>query len=103
MCMQWPFRMGGFNGSQIPFVEQDGDEEVAQCVALVFTASPGDVVDDPKFGLTDPTFRPGGVSVAALEAAANTFEPRALLRFAREELVGIAQTVDVEVSDAGTD
>jgi hypothetical protein len=97
-CMAWPFRMGGFNASEIPFVEQDSAEEIAQCVAMVFSVDEGDLVDEPTLGLPDPTFRTGGVSEAPLTSVAQRWEPRAALNFTRDELVALAQTVDVEVA-----
>jgi hypothetical protein len=97
-CMAWPFRMGGPDASEIPFVEQDTPEEIAQCVAMVFSVAEGDLVDEPTLGLPDPTFRIGGVSEATLTSVAQRWEPRAALNFTRDELVALAQTVDVEVA-----
>ncbi|HSZ70256.1 MAG TPA: hypothetical protein VK756_07830 [Solirubrobacteraceae bacterium] len=98
--MKWPFRMGGFNSSEIAYVEQDTPEEVAQCVAMVFSVEQGALVDAPKLGLPDPTFRIGGVSEATLLAVAQRWEPRAALNLTRDTIVALAQAVDVEVSDA---
>jgi|SRR5580704_12481810 hypothetical protein len=97
-CMVWPFRMGGYNQSEIPFIEQDEPEEVAECVAMVFSVEQGSLIDAPRLGLPDPTFRTGGVSEATLVAVAQRWEPRATLHFSRDQLVQLAQTVDVEVS-----
>jgi hypothetical protein len=98
--MAWPFRMAGPDSSEIAFLEQDSPEEVEQCVALVFSVEQGSLVDAPGLGLPDPSFRPGGVSEATLSQIAQLWEPRAALMFTLDELVALAQTVDVEVSDA---
>lgn len=97
--MAWPFRMVN-NSSQIPFVEQDSPEEIQQSVAMVYSVRQGDLVDEPDLGLTDPTFKQGGVTEGELVAAARQWEPRAAINFTRDELVGIAQTVNAEVSNA---
>jgi hypothetical protein len=96
--MEWPFRMGGFNQSEIAFVEQDSPEEVAECVAMVFSVEKGSLVDEPKLGLPDPSFQAGGVSEATLLAVAQRWEPRATLTFTLDQIVQLAQVVDIEVS-----
>ncbi len=96
--MEWPFRMGGYNQSEIAFVEQDSPEEVAECVAMVFSVERGALVDEPTLGLIDPSFRVGGVSEATLLAVAQRWEPRATLAFTLDQIVQLAQAVDIEVS-----
>lgn len=95
--MQWPFRMAGVNQSEIAMVEQDSPEEVAECVAMVFSVEQGSLVDEPRLGLPDPSFRVGGVSESTLIATAQRWEPQALLHFSRDQIVQLAQLVDVEV------
>jgi hypothetical protein len=98
--MQWPFRMGGVNASEIAYIEQDTEQEIGQCVGMVFSVRRGDLVDEPQLGISDPTFVVGGVREAALVAVAQEWEPRASINFSRDEIKGIAQTVGVEVNDA---
>ena len=93
----WPFRMGGINADQIVFVDQDDPVEVEQCVAAVFSVTQGDLVDEPKLGLPDPTFRDGGVRENTLVSVAQRWEKRAVVTFTRDELVGIAQNLDIQV------
>jgi hypothetical protein len=94
--MAWPFRMGSDN--TIAHVEQDGVEEVEQCVGFIFSTRPKTLVDDPKLGLPVPAFKQGGVTVAELEVAAR-LEPRARLSIPSNRLVHLAQTVGVEVGN----
>jgi hypothetical protein len=96
--LEWPFRMGGVNQSEVAFVEQDSPEEVAECVAMVFSVERGALVDEPTLGLPDPSFRTGGVSEATLLSVAQRWEPRATLSFTLDQIVQLAQTVDVTVS-----
>jgi len=98
-CLAWPFRPPGPNG--LAFVEQGSNAEVAQCVAMVFTARPGDFIDGPELGLPDQTFREGGVSKSELSTAAHRWEPRAALSIGVGELRDLAQTVGVEVASNG--
>lgn len=96
--MQWPFRMGGFNSSEISYVEQDTPEEIEQCVALLLTTRPGDFPDEPTIGLPDPAFRQGGISEADIQAVVRRWEPRAEINFTGDQLVALTQTLDIEVS-----
>lgn len=94
--LKWPFRMAS-DQSRIVFIEQDEPEEVEQCVALTLLARPGEFPDEPAFGTPDPTFSEGGVAEAALAAVLRKWEPRALLFFTLDELIGFAQEVAIEV------
>lgn len=93
--MKWPFRL--VNG-KVQFVEQDTAVEVEQCVGLVVATEPGGFVDEPDFGMADPTFEQNGVTVGEIEAAVSKWEPRAILSFGQDVLVGGAQTVGITVS-----
>jgi len=90
--------MAGFNSSQIAFVEQDSPEEVEQCVSLLFATRPGDLPDEPTFGLSEPVFRQSGVTKADLEAAVRRWEPRAQINFTGDEFVALTETLGIEVS-----
>jgi hypothetical protein len=94
----WPFRVGGYNQSEIAFVEQDSPAEVAECVAMTFSVERGSLVDAPKLGLVDPSFRTGGVSLATLLSVAQRWEPRAILTFTHDQIIALAQTVGITVS-----
>jgi len=96
--MAWPFRMGGYNSSEIPYVEQDSPEEITQNVAMIYSVHKGDLVDEPDLGIPDPTFT-DGVSEAELVAVAQQWEPRAAVNFSRDELVRLIQTIDAGVSN----
>jgi hypothetical protein len=76
--IQWPVRL---EGARLATVEQDSLEDVAQCVALVLSTTPGTRLELPEFGRPDPTFSEGGADPTALEDAVNEWEPRAALQF----------------------
>lgn len=96
--LKWPFQMGGFNQAQMLFVEQDTPEEVAQCVAFVFSTEPGSLIGAPALGLRDPSFQAGGVTQTEMVNTAERWEPRATLNFTHDVITGIAQEVGVAVS-----
>jgi hypothetical protein len=37
-------------------LEQDTAEEIENCVALIASVPKGSLIDEPEFGITDPTF-----------------------------------------------
>lgn len=94
--MAWPPRMNA-QGTAWEMVEQDSTDEVAQCVGFLFTCQPGQLIDEPTMGLVDPSFEENGVTAADLENVVQRWEPRALLQFEKDDLVALAQTVDIVV------
>lgn len=101
--MAWPFRIGGFNSSEMQYIEQDEAEEIAQCVTFIFASQPGQLIDDPELGLARPIFRDGGIPVIELEETARNFEPRSRLTITQNTLIALAQTVDINVEGGATE
>lgn len=58
-------------------VEQDTDQEIAQCVGVVLRCPRGFRIERPEFGLDDPTFRMGGADAAEIAEVVAEWEPRA--------------------------
>lgn len=95
--LQWPFKINEA-GTAIDYVEQDTPAEVAQRVAVLFSTNPGDLVDEPAFGIPEPIFKEGGITQDELLSAVNKWVPEAALIFTTDELVELVQTIEVEVS-----
>jgi phage baseplate assembly protein W len=57
-------------------LEQDSADEIENCVALIASVPKGSLIDEPEFGITDPTFmiRP---RVNLIAAQMHEWEPRA--------------------------
>lgn len=94
---KWPFQLDP-TGSRLLFVEQDDDPEIEQCVQFVLQTEPGTLIGNPPLGYVDPTFRTGGASEAGILETVGKWEPRAAITFTDDEIVGLAQTVGIEVS-----
>lgn len=70
-----PFQIGPSGSAYV--VEQDSDEEVVQCVTSIVSTVKGTRVEQPEFGVPDPTFRQGGPDLETYRQAIADWEPRA--------------------------
>jgi phage baseplate assembly protein W len=70
-----PFR---FVGGRAAVNEQDSPDDVADCMLAIASYPIGTRVEKPTFGIPDDTFRQKGIDPAALAAAINAWEKRAL-------------------------
>lgn len=64
------------NGSAV-VNEQDSLDDIADCVYAICTTHPGDRVELPDFGITDPAFQQVPIDAAALQQQIEEWEPRA--------------------------
>lgn len=64
-------------GTQWVVVEQDTEEEVAQCVANICAFERGYRIEDPDFGIVDPTFTIMPIDTTDIAAAVEEYEERA--------------------------
>lgn len=69
-----PFQV--INGQWIT-VEQDTDDEVAQCVRNICAFERGFRIEDPDFGINDPTFTTMPIDTEDISSALDTYEDRA--------------------------
>lgn len=75
---QFAFPFNIKNGE--PAVNEQGSiADVAACVTAICSATPGELMDAPDFGLPDPTFSQGPVSTQELLNPIAEWEPRAHL------------------------
>lgn len=77
-------------------VEQDSLDDVAQCVYAVMATERGSRIEDPDFGITDPTFEQGGMDVGEALLQIGTWEPRANVTI-EQDIVDLTDAVTVEV------
>jgi phage baseplate assembly protein W len=83
-------------GKKAAVVEQDSSDEVAQCVYAVLGTELGSRLEEPDFGITDPSFRVGGMDLGEALLALSRWEPRANVT-ADQEIADMVASVNVEV------
>lgn len=88
-----PLEMGA-TGFRV--VEQDGLDDVAQCVYAVMATERGSRIEEPDFGITDPTFEMNGMDEGEALLQIGTWEPRAGVTIG-QDIVDLADSVVVEV------
>lgn len=71
-----PFQV--INGQWVT-VEQDTDDEVAQCVRNLCAFERGYRAEDPDFGIADPTFTTMPIDTEDIARALSVYEDRALI------------------------
>jgi phage baseplate assembly protein W len=96
----FPLRL---DGSRFGVVEQDTVEEIAAGVEVLVATPVGSRMDEPEYGIGDPTFTTGLDHAAVLDAI-SVWEPRAVAQIASapdqlDELVVRAQ-ITVSVGSA---
>lgn len=82
-------------------VEQDSEDEIAQCVYGLIATPLGSRLEDPELGVEDPTFEQGGPNFSEWQAAAAAFEPRAAALLTSSQLEEGVANVVVQVKAAG--
>jgi phage baseplate assembly protein W len=85
------------SGTKLATVEQDTQDEVAQCVYAVAATELGTRVERRDFGVTSPLFRQGGADLAEIQAAVERWEPRASIE-TKQDLVEAMDTIRIEVA-----
>lgn len=87
-----------FNGGQWVVVEQDSEEEVAQCVQTVCAFERGYRIEDPDFGINDPTFTTMPIDTSDIARALEEYEERAEVDIFQEVAPDGSVYVRLEVS-----
>lgn len=78
--LSYPLR---FANDRIATNEQDTNDDVVSCVAVVLLHHPGDRELMPEFGVLDLTFMKQPLDLATIIAAVDKWEPRAAQNFAQ--------------------
>jgi hypothetical protein len=73
--LAWPLTVSA-NG-QFSAVEQDGDQDIQQCIAAIVRHRVGDRVDLPEMGIDDLTHAEQPVDLDSIVEVINRHEPRA--------------------------
>lgn len=90
--LQVPFAI---SGTKAKVVEQDSAAEIEQCLFALFGTEVGSRVEEPDYGIVDPTLAERGVDPEALRAAADNWEPRAEELLTESHFEGLIQKVTV--------
>lgn len=70
-----PFRYG--SGGIVAVVEQDSDKDVENCVTAIASTIKGQRIEDPTFGITQPTFQKQPINTGTMTEEVLAQEPRA--------------------------
>lgn len=81
---------------RLALVEQDSQENVAACVYAIVATERGSRLEDPEFGVEDPTFGTMPLDVDEWLEQIAAYEPRAEVR-TQQEVGDLIGTVLVEV------
>lgn len=90
---------GGDTPARFATVEQDSEDEIAACTYAVMATELDTRLEEPKYGVTDPTFEQGGMDLGEALLAINTWEPRAEVS-TEQEILDLVSTVRVKVKPA---
>lgn len=56
--------------------EQDSDKEAVDCVKAILSFEVGSRIEDPEFGIADPTFETQPIDTQDIAQAISDYEPR---------------------------
>lgn len=73
--LAWPLRLNPVTGS-LATVDQDSDDDIAQCIKALVLTRPGSRPDLPDMGVDDMTFGEQPVDLDQLRQALGRHEPR---------------------------
>lgn len=85
------------SGTKLATVEQDTQDEVAQCVYAVAATELGTRLERRDFGVTSPLFRQGGADLVEIQGAVERWEPRASIE-TMQDLIDSLDLISIEVS-----
>lgn len=77
--------------------EQDSLDEIVDCVEVILRTPRGQRVDQPDFGLADPTFRMNGMDASEIEGSVAQWEPRADVEAVRQAIQNSEDHIQVNV------
>lgn len=97
---KFPFALGP--GQAFSVVEQDSEDDIAQCVEVLLMTGIDRRVELPEYGIEDPTFS-GSVDLPGVIAAIEDWEPRADVSMVEEfdSTDALVRHVRTTVSSAG--
>lgn len=84
---------------RLALVEQDSEDNVAACVYAILAYERGSRLEDPNFGVDDPSFETVPVDTDEWLEQIAAYEPRAQVQ-TTEEILELTETVREEVGVA---
>lgn len=94
-----PFRFAGATAKAAVVVEQDSSAEIADCVRAVLLTLKGQRIENPAYGISDPTFQRGDQVAAELLDEITPWEPRADLTLLTQD-PEIQAALDMTITSA---
>jgi phage baseplate assembly protein W len=93
-----------FKAGHADVVEQDGDDDVVQSVAVLLSTPVGSRVELPEYGIDDPTFRVG-VDLPSILTAIEDWEPRAQVDLTSDidSLDDLMRVIEANVANGGVE
>jgi phage baseplate assembly protein W len=96
-----PFRVNASGSAAV--LDQDSDEEIAQCVAVLMSTTVGERIELPDYGIPSPVFSMlSAHDDTDLAAAVGKWEPRATALVHSEVIDESLRHVLVELDTSGT-
>lgn len=92
-----PLQIRG-DGTGLAVVEQDSQADVAQCVYAILATPLGSRLEEPDFGIEDPTFEQLPVDLTEWRRTITEWEPRAEIDDTEQELVDDVTNIRIEVA-----
>lgn len=84
-----------FDGGRLAIVEQDSPENVRGAVFACLAYELGERIEDPDFGIEDPTFEETPLDTTEWIEAINRYEPRAEVQTSQD----VEEFVDVILAE----
>jgi phage baseplate assembly protein W len=78
--------------------QQDSDAEASDCVRNILAFEKGSRIEDPDFGIEDPSFESQPIDVDDIAEAIATYEPRVNAEIETEDEVEGTSTVSIFVT-----
>ena len=99
--LTFPFRVD--TSGSVDVLDQDSDEEIAQCVRVLLSTTMGERIELPDFGVASPVFTTmSSHDDADMAAAVGKWEPRATALVHSEVIDESLRHVLVELKTSGS-
>jgi len=87
-------------GEGLATIEQDSIEDVAQGVYAVLSYERGERLEDPEFGIEDPTFEVEPIDTSPWLTQIDRYEPRANVQ-TTEDVTELLGSIEVQIRRRG--
>jgi len=90
-------------GGQYAQREQDTDAEVADAIRVLVSFMRGDRIEDPEFGVDDPSFQTQPIDTDDIYSAIHEYEPRAQVDITTHDQPDGSTTVSIKMAQPTSD